>query len=153
MAELLALDPGECTGAAKFHDGRLDWCCALSLADELHARVDQLVIEIPNAHESKGKDRSRRDPQAIITLAITCGQWIRHVNAPDTVRLFPSVWKGQVPKPIHNQRVLACLQADELAQFAACTKGLPISKLHNVIDAVGLGLFQLGRMTRGRSAT
>jgi hypothetical protein len=145
---LYALDPGECTGHAWFREGVLQWAGVVSLSDPVLGRPDRLVIEIPNAHESKGKERSKRDPQAIITLAITCGQWIRHVSAPDTVRVFPSVWKGQVPKAVHNQRVLACLTPDERQLIPA----LAASKLHNVIDAVGLGLFNLGRMVRGRAA-
>lgn len=145
---LLAVDPGETTGAAWFVGGRLTWCGVLVLDGPALATPDRLVIEIPNAHESNGKTRSKRDPQAIITLAITCGQWIRHVSAPDTIRLFPSVWKGQVPKDVHNPRVLACLTDDERRLVPA----LAVSKLHNVIDAIGLGLFNLGRMTRGRAA-
>lgn len=149
---ILALDPGECTGFAVFQDGVLRWAGVTTLLETLAFRPDRLVIEIPNAHESKGEKRSKRDPQAIVTLAITCGQWIRHISAPDTVRLFPSVWKGQVPKTAHNARVLACLAPHELQAFHFYTDGLAASKLHNVIDAVGLGLFNLGRMQRGRAA-
>lgn len=149
---LLALDPGETTGGALFCRGRLVWCDQISLSGPHwpwgNWNPDQLVIEIPNAHESKGENRSKRDPQAIITLAITCGQWIRHVSSRDTVRLYPSVWKGQVPKRIHNERVLECLDVGERALIPKLTP----AKLHNVIDAVGLGLFQLGRMQRGRAA-
>ena len=149
---LLAIDPGECTGFATFRDGVFGWAGVTYLYETLAFQPNRLVIEIPNAHESKGKTRSKRDPQAIITLAVTCGQWIRHISAPDTVRLFPSQWKGQVPKPVHNARVLACLAPAEIQAFQFYTSGLAPSKLHNVIDAIGLGLFNLGRMQRGRAA-
>lgn len=149
MIVTLYADPGECTGASLAHDRQLIWCGVLSLHHDLPwSYVDRLVIEIPNAHESKGAKRSKRDPQSIITLAITCGQWIRHVSAQDTVRKFPSTWKGQVPKAIHNERVLSCLTPGELALIPK----LPHSKLHNVIDSLGLYLEDTGRMVRGRAA-
>ena len=151
MNNLLAIDPGECTGFATFQHGVFCWAGVTTLTENLAFHPDRLVIEIPNAHESKGKTRSKRDPQAIITLAVACGQWIRHISAPDTVRLFPSQWKGQVPKPVHNARVLACLTPSELKAFQFYAGSLAASKLHNVIDAIGLGLFNLGRMQRGRA--
>ncbi len=156
MIATLYADPGESTGATLAHGPQLVWCGLLSLSDHwipgvrfpFTQQTDRLVIEIPNAHESKGAARSKRDPQSIITLAVTCGQWIRHVSAKDTVRKFPGQWKGQVPKDIHNERVLDALTEQERAIVKAC--GAPTSKLHNVIDSVGLGLEDTGRMVRGR---
>jgi hypothetical protein len=158
MTQLITLyaDPGETTGAALANGPVLIWAGILSLSEHwipvlrfpFTQQTDRLVIEIPNAHESKGAKRSKRDPQAIITLAITCGQWIRHVSAKDTIRKFPSTWKGQVPKPIHNERVLACLDERERLLIP----NLPASKKHNVVDAVGLFLEDTGRMQRGRAA-
>lgn len=143
MAEtiLAAIDPGANTGAAFFGNGVL-------YAAELHTKpvahlylVNQLVIEIPKfSDQTKGKD-----PQDLITLAVNAGQWIQVLRAPDVRRVFPSQWKGNVPKAIHNERVLAKLTPAELAVIPK----LPATKLHNVIDAIGLGLFALGRMGRG----
>jgi hypothetical protein len=152
----LYADPGESTGAALTNGPQLIWCGLLTLQEHwingfpITQQTDRLVIEIPNAHESKGAKRSKRDPQSIITLAITCGQWIRHISAKDTVRKFPSRWKGQVPKDIHNARVLACLTPAERALFDGC--GVAPSKRHNVVDALGLWLEDTGRMQRGRAA-
>jgi hypothetical protein len=157
----LYADPGETTGAALAHNGVLCWCGVLSLTDHwlpvlrfpFTQQTDRLVIEIPNAHESKGATRSRRDPQAIVMLAITCGQWIRHVSAKHTIRKFPSTWKGGVPKKIHNDRVLACLDERELTLVQIALGAIPASKRNNVIDAVGLFLEDTERMTRGRATT
>jgi hypothetical protein len=151
----LYLDAGENCGGALANGRQLFWCGLLSLSDHwilgfpYTQQTDRLVIEIPNAHESKGKTRSKRDPQAIITLAITCGQWIRHVSAKDTIRKFPSTWKGQVPKDLHNTRVLEALTDPERELVASC--GAAKSKLNNVVDAVGLFLDDTGRMQRGRT--
>lgn len=150
----LYADPGETTGAALVNGQQLVWCGILTLQEHwipgirfpFTQQTDRLVIEIPNAHESKGAKRSKRDPQAIITLAIRCGQWIRHVSAKDTIRKFPSTWKAQVPKDIHNERVLSTLTEAE----RALVPKLPPSKLHNVVDALGLWVEDVGRMQRGR---
>ena len=55
---------------------------------------------------------------------------------------LPKEWKGQVPKPIHNKRVEKTLNPKERTKIL----GLPASTRHNVIDAVGIGLYHLGRM-------
>jgi hypothetical protein len=55
-------------------------------------------------------------------------------------RIRPVKWKGNLPKPIHHERVLRVLSAKE-------KKSVP--KDHNVIDAVALGLYALGKTGRG----
>jgi hypothetical protein len=57
----------------------------------------------------------------------------------------PSAWKGQVPKSVHHARILAALSYEEQSRIPK----LPTSKLHNVLDAVALGLFHVGRVKRG----
>ncbi len=58
------------------------------------------------------------------------------------VHYLPKQWKGQVPKSIHNKRVLAELTKEEQAKVL----NLPASSRHNVIDAVGIGLHHLHRV-------
>lgn len=50
-------------------------------------------------------------------------------------------WKGQVPKLIHNERVLASLTEEERKILESA--GVPRYMLHNVIDAIGIGLYHL----------
>lgn len=54
----------------------------------------------------------------------------------------PSVWKGQVPKKVHGARIIEALKKEEIE------KAMSI-KNHNTIDAVGIGLWALGRLSRG----
>ena len=60
-------------------------------------------------------------------------------------RVYPSTWKGNVPKGIHHRRVWDALTEDERTLL-----GPPEgpSYDHNEYDAVGLGLWFLGRLRR-----
>lgn len=49
-------------------------------------------------------------------------------------------WKGQVPKAVMGKRILKCLTEEELKVLG------PLAKNHNVLDAVGIGLYHLGRL-------
>lgn len=140
---LLACDPGENCGGACFIGGVLVWAGLLSFADPTHIaiRAERMIVEIPQVYPGPRAE----DPNDLIGVAIIAGQWIRSVSAPDTRRVFPRQWKGGVDKKIHNGRVLAKLSAAELQEVPK----MAASKLHNVIDAIGLGLFDLGRIGRG----
>ena len=59
----------------------------------------------------------------------------------------PQAWKGQVPKEIMNQRVLGRLIESELSSLPA----YPKSKMHNVLDAIGIGLKHLKRLELKRA--
>lgn len=56
-------------------------------------------------------------------------------------RYRPSAWKGNVPKAAHHRRIKRALTAEEL--YALRDLG------HDTWDAVGIGLFHLGRTKRG----
>lgn len=57
-------------------------------------------------------------------------------------RLFPEQWKGQVDADIMTDRILFRLLPEELAVLEPCPKRFR----HNMIDAVGIGLHELGRL-------
>jgi hypothetical protein len=52
----------------------------------------------------------------------------------------PQQWKGSVPKTVMERRIRSKLAPDELATLPTGAKA------HNAIDAVGLGLYHLGRL-------
>lgn len=70
---------------------------------------------------------------AIVGAVDQCGAYTSYL---------PRQWKKTVPKPIHNKRVLAKLTPAESAPLASIRPAL----VHNAVDAVGLGLFHLGRI-------
>ena len=102
--------------------------------------IDLVVAEKPllthNRPVNAAADVIQRGNDLIAT-AIRLGRLVE-ASRPVQVRyVTPSQWKGQVPKDIHNARVLAKLSPDE----RALAEGLD----HNGIDALGLLLWALER--------
>jgi hypothetical protein len=141
---LLAIDPGIDTGWALFNDALLS--CGVGNPPEIYrARV---VIERPQVYLAS---KSKGDPNDLITLAIQVGRyWEQYERAGDSVRTFlPREWKGQVPKDIQAGRILAKLSAQEQDVVANYGRMVNKGKHHNMMDAIGLGLFALGRARCG----
>lgn len=92
-------------------------------------RGASIIIEFPDRDDRKG-EITDLFKLAALTGAITyaCGATAAHV--------LPSEWKGNVPKDIHNDRVLRGLTQKELERFTR--RGYVAADSHNVIDAIGL---------------
>ena len=139
---LVAVDPGNDTGWARFLHGRLE-ACGLGVPPMIkHASV---IVECP---EYRAHDRV--NPNVLIELAIKVGRHVERAAslgiAAELVR--PSEWKGSVPKKIHQPRICRELDAQELELLGDVLCLHSQSKGHNVVDAVGIGLFHLGRLPR-----
>jgi hypothetical protein len=140
---LLCIDPGKYAGWARFRDGSLE-AAGAAQADRLSfEECDELVVEVPQY-----RPHSRVDPNDLITLAWESGKLAERVPNGSTILVFPSTWKGSVPKEVHNRRVTALLSPDEVhvLESALCWR---FAYRHNMVDAVGLGLWRLGRLRRG----
>jgi hypothetical protein len=96
---------------------------------------DWVAIEIPRVYPMS---RSKGDRNTLIDLAFEAGRIVQAIGVPYTC-YHPREWKGQVPKEIHNQRVLDALSEAERAVIAKT----PASLFHNVVDAVGVGRYHL----------
>lgn len=152
---LLAIDPGTDTGWALFsdandRDGRHRLvACGLGdprLSDKHRAAdITRVVIERPMIYP-RGQTKN---PNDVVALAVNAGEWgglYRQWAAVEYV--LPFQWKGSVPKSIHHERVLAKLSdAERVVVDQTLTRGRSIArgKRHNVLDAIGLGLFGVGR--------
>lgn len=103
--------------------------------------ADTLVLEIPQVYRLRF---SGGDPADLLELAGVDGAvvGVMYERAGKLVGYLPRQWKGQTPKPVHNQRVMAALSTEERETVEPCAKHL----VHNVVDAIGLGLFHLGRI-------
>ena len=99
-----------------------------------------------------------KNPNDVVELALNAGEWGGlYRQWADVEYVFPFQWKGSVPKSIHHTRVLAKLsEAERAVADQAISRGrsgvskslatpVPASKRHNVLDAIGLGLFRVGR--------
>lgn len=104
---------------------------------------DLFVSEIPQVYR-EGKS-ANVSPDDLTNLTGVVGCVIGFLDPSEVKTYVPAEWKGQVPKDIHNKRVITALNADEhwvLYNTVKC----PASLLHNVVDAIGVGLFELKRM-------
>jgi hypothetical protein len=102
-----------------------------------------MVLEVPQIYAGGGKG----DPNDLVDIAVAggvvVGRCTRENTDQDIVYCRPRDWKGQRPKAVDNRYTLGILEESEVAIFDAC--GVTAGLKHNVIDAIGIGLWKLGR--------
>ena len=143
----LTIDPGADMGWSLWDGGRLADC---GLGDPRTSHYGH-----PNLYSCVWIEsqviypRSKARPADILKLAQAAGRWAGIYSALGVPARWvePAQWKGQIPKPkrgetyIIEKRVLEVLSPPERAVLDLGCKGLCASKRHNVIDAVGIGLW------------
>lgn len=143
---VIAVDPGKRSGWAIFVDGELveagTWPEADMLAGTPIVGLAPAiaVIELPVVYP---KGYGKGDPNDMIKLAVLVGDlrgFYRRAGL-ETALVAPRTWKGTVPKRIHHERVLGALTPDERATLPRRPRARDFD--HNMLDAVGLGLWQL----------
>ena len=130
---LLAIDPGTHTGWALF-DEKLLGCGLGDPPTELALRV---VIEIPQIYPGHPVP-----PNDLITLAFLAGRYAGRATC-EVSTVFPHQWKGNLSKENCAARVRFRLSPEE--KEVVDVLDIPAKQLHNVMDAIGIGLFALGR--------
>lgn len=172
MNYLVAIDPGKRTGWAMFRDSRLT-CCGYVLPDgsKHYSRCEQLnkipgaetvLIEQPRWYPHERKI----DVNDLLDLAVLVGEIKANMGGrcfnsqecdfdellirPEVELIFPRTWKGTVPKPIMSQRIYEKLDEGE-KKLLPLKRGKKLSTSaadhdHNALDAIGLGLWKLGRL-------
>lgn len=123
---IMAIDPGACAGwACGTSDGGL-MACGHIYPDRGQRPpklpggrlVDLLVVELPLLTAFKPKnaaDNVVTRGNNMISLAVRLGRLIESVPHAKLVEVYPSHWKGQVPKDLHHPRILASLDDEERA--------------------------------------
>lgn len=167
MSTLLAVDPGARHPAvASFVNGVLTraeriplpgkfarltpLARASAIAREIDELVvlrlfDRVVIELPQVY-ARGK--SKGDPNDLILLAAVCGAVAARCTG-EVVTYRPREWAGNIPKATtgdpwespRGRRIWSRLADSERAG---------VEKSHDAVDAAGIGLFDLGRLTPRR---
>ena len=80
------------------------------------------------------------DVRDIIDLSVGAG---RVADRAGQVTWYPAAfWKGQQPKKAHHKKIKAELKPAEVRLLEAFNKG----ELDHIMDAIGIGLFHLGRL-------
>lgn len=166
---VLAIDPGvKVTGWAAFHDGELIGCGlskrpkaapvgAIAMVAAAHAEnvptgfdvsiVERMIHYPEQAKRGKSRKQSDATAQDLIDCA-TIGAWVAG-RCSLRMELVPArTWKGQVPKEVTETRVRKLLSWEEVqlmdSSLNECA-GRELALIHNGIDAVGIGLYFLGR--------
>ncbi len=133
---ITAIDPGTVTGFATGTEKKIfDFGLGLP---SFFAR--QTIIEKPE-HYLHGPVPAN----SLAMLFLKVGE-LSFAAAPNPVyHVLPKQWKGQTPKEIHNQRTLkkAATQFENWGNVEYELNKIPITKRHNIIDAIGLLLFAL----------
>lgn len=102
---------------------------------------DAVVTEKPHIYpqQLKGQEPNDLIPLAQIGAGVGCRfNWFEYE---------PFAWKGNVDADVMTKRILSKLSAEERAHIETHKRG---GLDHNTIDAVGLGLFHLGRLNPER---
>ena len=148
METLIAVDPGKQTGIAVFKNRKLATCVLLDCSDHhlLHGQhwyfwVGACVVcEIPQSYRG-----SAVSPQSLMTLAFDAGYVVGSLRPKEVVLVKPREWKGQTPKKIDHERTRRLLSNAERFVLEKGLRDMRPSYRHNVMDAVGIGLWKLRR--------
>ena len=149
---LVAVDPGKNLGFAAFQNGFL-LDCGLFVCEDTReltknlfhscdvVKPDQAVIELPRVFPQKSW---KGDPNDLIQVAKIAGIAIAALSPfCDVDEIYPQEWKGNRPKDVDNKHTISLLKDFELDIYNALH--VPKNLRHNVIDAIGIGLWRLKR--------
>lgn len=148
MGRLISIDPGKDYFAfARFEDCKLVFCGRgpLTMLDGCltfgkHAvGGTQVLVELPQVYAQR---HWKGDPNDLIQVATTVGRIMQ--LCPSAEQVLPRRWKGTVPKKVMLERIVSKLTLAERVMVAACPG--PKSKHHDILDAIGLGLWACKRL-------
>lgn len=141
---IVAVDPGvHMSGVALFSDDHVLNNAKWWPSDQVRFRLGcPLYIEVPRIYP--GSNSKKGDLNDLLDLSLMAGRIIG-ANSPVTT-IFPAEWKRQVPKDVMVERIKSFLTPEERLRVELPTAK---SKHHNVWDAVGIGLYAVGRMKPG----
>ncbi len=135
---MICIDPGvKACGVAIFYNGTLSRAFYAPKEKCKLAIWEPMIIEMPRIYPGSGQQKG--DLNDLLNLAAVVGYF--EGSTGDVKRVFPSEWKGNVPKPIMTKRILSRLTVEESTRIENAG-----AKTHNIIDAVGIGLWKLGRL-------
>lgn len=173
MTRLICIDPGvhECAVAVYTSTGRLYDCGFVTLSESLGAEVLAWLSPEPVTIVCEKPQFDRRVSKHVIDLAWSGARVAESfARGGPVTAVTPSEWKGSTPKPQHHAEALAALSPAELAVLPpdtaarvseACREGgldawrkpgasyygkAKGAEVHNILDAVALGLWRLGRL-------
>jgi len=142
----LYIDPGAITGWSVFDKGSLreagvcsEWPERGGVVFAAARYANLMVIECPHT-------KWRATIKDMIMLGRRIGRWEQWAKplGIEVKLMGVNEWKGSVPKPIMEKRILAALTDAERTLLPKLAK----TRRHNMIDAVGIGLHCERRLRR-----
>jgi hypothetical protein len=118
--------------------------------------VGELAVEWPRVYRGA---KSKGDNNDLLALAAVDTAVAAIFPDAEVYSYYPDEWKGQALKEVIAARVMARLSEYERDQIVLHGRGtieeLAVGKLvggrnHNTLDAIGIGLFHVGRFDRKR---
>lgn len=126
--------------------GRDDMAHFAAMSAELSlVNYDRLVVERPQLYrESKQKGRQEDLARLLILCGMICG--VVHDGHGELV--LPHDWKGGIPKPdpISDIDSYIVHRRNKEALGDYLPRDVSLGKAHNVVDAVGLGLWRVRQL-------
>ena len=111
-----------------------------------HIRLERNHIVGERQVVYPGAKGLKTNPNDLLDLAMCAGAFYGALCVDMHASLMlvePAEWKAQVPKDITKKRIEALLSHSEPLSIK---KG---GEMHNIYDAIGIGLFALGRAKKG----
>jgi hypothetical protein len=139
---LVSYDPGEWPGWAYWREGKLVSCGK----GKGLVGAQWCACELPRIYPM-GKSKAR--PNDLIKLAVGAGRLTASWPEEQLIWLPPHEWKGQVPDHILYDRIREALSLEELDRLNEGLSPYAKGKHHNILDAVGIGLYALKRRRTG----
>jgi len=138
----LYIDPGTCSGYAYFEKAVLI-ACGIFTSDGVRPSatgVEFVVIERPQVYPQNPVPAND-----LVTLSILVGRLTEFYSSPvcKVEHVLPRAWKGQLPKEVCWARAAAKLSMAETLIVEQAK--LPRSSVHNMRDAVALGIWHSDR--------
>lgn len=108
-------------------------------------QVSRLVVEFPRIYPGPQQKGDQNDLLPLAAIAGAMALVIKQVQgwgSPPAEFFHPRQWKGQVPKKVMFARIKKHMTPAELALL----DGIADRYVGDVLDAIGLGLWYLGRL-------
>lgn len=142
---LLSVDPGKSMGWAYFVDARLYLCGLWNLAKDRFPfpnadAVSSVIIEDQVIYPDE-----KVKPASVISLAKTAARAADRMRYERVEWVKPRTWKCTGDPDVLCVRIVKALSDFERKQYFTAADQIHESHRHDVIDAIGLGLWKLNR--------
>lgn len=160
MSGLVSIDPGvRELGWARWYDSRLADVGVSIAREDLHPLVmlaehhaeeigpaDQCAIEIMEMRPNDPRSHGAALLKAQLVAGLVAGAVASRDGQIYVATYAPTSWKSNVPKRIHHERIRAALEPWELEKAESLLRRVRKSNHKEAWDAIGIGLYHLGRI-------